>query len=284
MSNKVCFYSRKNHCTKNITKEHAVSKSVLNVLGLIGDGIVKADIIKKSSVLGCEAIVKDVCSKCNNESLSGYDKSGKELVEFLKVSAQNEPLIIPFGNSAFGWLLKTHLNFFRIVKDRLTGKAYKVSQKLKNALIDGRSFDNTLCFFLARQNHNSKAFWGDEPGRKMPSLHYNSKRIFFGDLIYSRLQILQLDTVLFFPVDSNYKNFARRFEEFIERWESDPVLQSQIDIEGYELIDIELLVKRNYFPLTQVMSPESLDRRLRPAFSSEDRVRLAGLMESKKRR
>lgn len=281
MSKKTCFYNRKNHCTKKLTKEHAVSKSVLKALNLIGNGIVKADIIKPP-ILDHEATIKDVCSKCNNESLPGYDNSGKELVEFLKANTQNKPLIIPFSNLAFGWLLKTHLNFFRIIKDQLTGETYKVSQQLKNALIDGKPFDNTLCFFMARQNHNSINFWNEEPSRKPPSLHYNSKRILFGDLIYSRLQILQLDTALFLPIDANYKNFSSRFEKFIKRWESDPALQSQIDIEGHELIDIKLLAKRKHFPLTQVMNPESFGKRFEKAFSYEDRIYLTKLLKSKK--
>ncbi|KOO16567.1 hypothetical protein AKJ18_02535 [Vibrio xuii] len=283
MTKKVCFYNRKNHCTKKLTKEHVVSNSVLKALELVGNGIVKADVMNNVPIIDYEPIVKDVCSKCNNESLSCYDESGRKLAEFLKLSTQNNPLTIPFGNSEFGWLLKTHLNFFRVVKDRLTGEPFKVSQKLKNTLVDGKQFDNSLCFFLARQKDNSRNYWDDESDKKVPNFHYNSKRILFGDLIYSHFQIRQLDTILFFPIDANYKNFSTRFEKFIEQWKSDPLFQSQVDLEGYELIDIDLLVKRNYFPLTHVMSPEMLDERLEQAFSAEDGAHLTKLIKKKSR-
>ncbi|MEZ9350687.1 hypothetical protein AB4182_03870 [Vibrio splendidus] len=281
MSDKRCFYNRKNHCTTNLTKEHVVSRSVLKTLDLLGNGIIKADVMKNVPVLDYEPVVKDVCSKCNNESLPIYDKSGKELANFLKTEKNNNPLTIPFGNSEFGWLLKTHLNFFRVVKDKLTGKPFKVSQKLKNTLIDGKPFDNSLCFFLARQNDNSVGYWDDVSDKKLPMFNYNSKRILPEQLIYSHFQIRQLDTILFFPTDGNYKNFSSRFDQFIKNWKSDPVLQSAIDIEGYELIDIELLVRRKYFPLTHVMTPEMLEKRFGQAFNAKDGAHLTNLMKKK---
>lgn len=278
---KRCFYNRKNHCAETLTKEHLVSNSVLKVLDISGGGIIKADVMNKIPVIDYDPVVKDVCTKCNNENLSNYDSAGKKLAEFLVDNAHKHLSIIPFGNAEFGWLLKTHLNFFRVVKDKLTGKPFKVSQKLKNKLIDGKSFDNSLCFFLVRQIDFSEDYWDEDSHKKIPILNYNSKRILIGDLIYSYFQIRQLETVLFFPLDSNYKNFASRFEKFIEQWKSEPLIQLNIDIEGYELIDIELLGKRKFFPLTYAMSAEMLDKRLGKAFSADDATHLTQLTKKK---
>jgi len=247
---------------------------VLKALDLSKNGVIKADVIRNSPILDHEPVIKDVCSKCNNGSLSVYDKAGKTLAEFLTTNTHNIPLTIPFGTVEFGWLLKTHLNFFRVVKDKLTGEPFKVSQKLKNKLIDGKPFNNSLCFFLARQIDESNNYWGDDSTKKLPSFHYNSKRIFTGDLIYSHFQIRQLDTIILLPIDANYKNFNRRVAQFIELWKNDPIVQSQVDIEGYELIDIELLGKRNYLPLTHVINTEMMGKRIGKAFTEREGARL----------
>lgn len=278
---KRCFYNRKNHCTETLTKEHVVSNSVLKALDLSSNGVIKADVMNNTPIIDYDAVVKDVCSKCNNESLSAYDKSGKGLVEFLVDNSHKKLSTIPFGKLEFGWLLKTHLNFFRVVKDKLTGKPFKVSQKIKNKLIDGKSFDNSQCFFLVRQIDCSESYWDDDSEKVLPMVHYNSKRLLVGDLIYSHFQIRQLQTVLFFPLDGNYKNFERRFEKFIEQWNSDPVTQLNFDMEGYELIDIELLGKRNFLPLTYAMSAEKLDKRIGKAFNADDATHLTQLMKKK---
>lgn len=270
---KTCFYNKKNHCSHTLTKEHVVSSAVIKSLEL-ENSIILADVMNNEPIRNHEQTIKDVCSKCNNESLSEYDNAGKKLANYLCDNKSNTPLTIPFGKLEFGWLLKTHLNFFRVVKDKLSGKPFKVSQKIKNNIIEGKSFNNSFCLLLVRQIDESNCHWDEGAVKRLPSYYYNSKRVFIGDLIYSRFQMRQFDTVLFFPIDANYKNFDKRVDDFIEQWKCNPILQSFIDLEGYELIDIELLMATNKLPIRLVMTPSMLTKRIEKAFNHNSITKL----------
>lgn len=82
-----------------------------------------------------EQVVKDVCSNCNNNSLSRYDAAGRALVEQLLPVADPTRLRIKAHRDTLGWVVKTHLNGLRIIRDVESGGFYPVADAIKKALV-----------------------------------------------------------------------------------------------------------------------------------------------------
>ena len=213
-----CFYNQRNHCVEQLTKEHVISNSVLKQLNKRESGsITQADVYNNKILFNHEQVIRDVCKKCNNISLSIYDNAGKELVINLINSTSNEPLNIPFTEAHLGWLLKSHFNFFRVIKNSLDNKPFKVQQRIKNALIKHKKIPTDSFIILARNLDNTPEVWGDVETKHslpvLPQIHYNSKIILPQEIVISRLTIRQLDTVLILPSNGVYKKFEKRADD-----------------------------------------------------------------------
>jgi len=205
-----CFYNQEKHCTEKMTREHIVSASVLKVA--FGDpirNISRADMFGSKYLVDHEAVVKDVCDKCNNVSLSPYDGAGKKLAKHLEDNKNITPLKIPFDNEILGWILKTHFNYTRVIKDVETNEAYPIKQSIKNNLIKSRAVSSDQIALYVQQWEEGDQFWDAENPENMHYLQYRSIRLRNQEMVMSNFRIRQFDTMIFFPSNGEvliYKN------------------------------------------------------------------------------
>ena len=108
-----------------------------------------------------------------------------------------------------GWIIKTNLNYIRLIKDREWKSAYPIKQKIKNSLAKNKELDISLFKFYARIWEENSDLWNAE-NPIAPYFHYKSIRLKKQKVFISCFRMRQLDTVLYFPVDKNYKNFDKR--------------------------------------------------------------------------
>lgn len=233
----ICFYNQKNHCTDKMTREHIVSASVLKVA--FGDpirNIARAEMFGSKYLINHEAVVKDVCNKCNNVNLSPYDEAGRKLAEFLEEKRDSSPLEIPFNINTLGWILKTHLNYIRVIKDRETNEAYPIKQSIKNCLIKGKAITSDQVVLYVQQWEENDSFWNPNNPENLQYLQYRSIRLINQKIVMSNFRVRQFDTIIFIPSDKNYKNFKKRVQSSFEELRS--ILNA-----NFQKVDIEKSIK-----------------------------------------
>lgn len=220
----ICFYNQKNKCSKKLTREHVVSASVLKIA--FGDpirNISRAEVFGNKALKDHEVKIKDVCEICNNRFLSPYDLAGKELSLELEKNQDSFPLIINFNKFTLGWLIKTHLNYARVVKDKEWGQSYKIKQSIKNDLIKHKSVSSNRVLLLVQQWEEDESFWNADSGGNIPYLQYRNMRFKNQEIFLSNFRIRQLDTLLLLPSNKCYKNFSERtinvLDEIKEQWD-----------------------------------------------------------------
>ena len=221
-----CFYNQKKHCPDKMTREHLVSASALKVA--FGDpikNISRAEMFGSKYLVDHEAVVKDVCDRCNNVNLSPYDEAGRKLVESLEEHKNTSPLEITFNMETLGWILKTHLNYTRVIKDTETKEPYPIKQSIKNNLIKSKPITSDQIALYVQQWDDDGSFWDAENPDKLPYLQYRSIRLISQEIVMSNLRIRQFDTMIFFPSNKNYKHFEKRiqssFEEICSEFNAD---------------------------------------------------------------
>lgn len=232
-----CFYNQKRHCTDKMTREHIVSASVLKVA--FGDpirNIERGEMFGSKYLVDHEAVVKDVCDKCNNVNLSPYDEAGRKLAQFLKDERDIFPLKIPFNTETLGWILKTHLNYTRVIKDRETNKAYPIKQSIKNSLIKGKPITSKQIALYVQQWEEEDSFWDAKNPENIHYLQYRSIRLISQEIVMSNFRVRQFDTMIFFPSNKNYKNFEKRVQSSFEE------LRSELNA-NFQKVDIEKTIK-----------------------------------------
>jgi hypothetical protein len=247
-----CFYNQKKHCTEKITREHIVSASVLRVA--FGDpirNIARAKIFGSKYLVDHEVVVNDVCEKCNNVNLSPYDEAGRKLARFLEENKNVLPLKIPFDNKILGWILKTHLNYTRVTKDKETNEAYPIKQNLKNSLIKGRSITSNQIALYIQQWAEDESFWDAESPEKITYLQYRSIRLTSQEVVMSNFRICQLDTMIFSPSNGNYKNFDKRVKSSFDE------LNSEFNA-NFQKINIEKSMKSGHIDISSLFGIEEI--------------------------
>ncbi|WP_447875603.1 hypothetical protein [Serratia fonticola] len=263
---KACFYNQKNHCVSKLTREHVISLSVLKVLdGENIDNIVKADIYGNKMLFNHDPTIKDVCQTCNNSSLTSYDEAGKELIINIINFKGTTPISIPFNKNHLGWIIKSHINFFRVIKNKQTGEPFKVKQEIKNCLIKNKFIPSHYLSMFARNLDNTPTLWDGGGGKTLPNLHYNSKLIIPEMIVISRLVTRQLETILLIPSDGNYKNFDKRVGKairFLELWGGQ-----------YEKIDINNLQRTGRLKFKKIFTIEEITPFLGKAFKNQTNKR-----------
>ena len=212
-----CFYNQKKSCTDKLTREHLVSASVLKVaFGESIRNISRAEIFGDKALVDHEAVVKDVCGTCNNDRLSPYDSAGKNLAISLEGRRDNTPLSIKFDKYTLGWIVKTHLNYVRVIKDREWSESYKIKQSIKNDIIKHKPISSNKLCFLVQQWEEEAPFWDAESEEKLPYMQYRSIRFRQQNIFLSNFRIRQLDTIVILPTNKCYKNFPARVASVIE--------------------------------------------------------------------
>jgi hypothetical protein len=166
------------------------------------------EIFGDKKLIDHEQMIKDVCTVCNS-NLSSYDIAGRNLIAFLKKNKYSKSLEVEFNKDLIGWIIKTHLNFIRLIKDREWRRAYPIKQKIKNSLAKNKELDISLFGFYARIWEENSNLWNAE-NPKAPYFYFNSIRFRKQKVYFSHFRVRQLDTALYFPVDKNYKNFDKR--------------------------------------------------------------------------
>ncbi|WP_133152346.1 hypothetical protein, partial [Vibrio lentus] len=248
-----CFYNIKRHCVQKMTKEHVVSNAVLKVA--FGDpirNVARAKHFGNKALLDHEALVKDVCETCNNVSLNPYDVAGKQLVTDLQGTQNSMPLQLRFNNDTLGWILKTHFNYFRVVKDVETAQAYKIKQVIKQALIERKKVDPTKYVLMVQQWEEQPHYWDASSVGNIPYLNYRSIRFKEQRIVMSNFRIRQLDTILMLPSDADYKNFSGRVESAIKE------MQSEFNAD-FEILDIEQILDKKSITVSSLLTISEIE-------------------------
>jgi hypothetical protein len=235
-----------------MTREHIVSGSVLKVA--FGDpirNIARAEMFGSKFLVDHEAVVKDVCDKCNNVSLSPYDEAGRKLARYLEDNKGITPLKLPFSINTLGWLIKTHLNYTRVIKDVETQEAYPIKQSIKNSLIKGRAISPKQIALYVQQWEEEEQFWNAENPENVHYLQYRSIRLRDQEMVMSNFRIRQLNTMIFFPSNGNYKNFDSRVESAFQE------LKGEFNV-SFQKIEIEKSLSAGKVDISSIFSIEEI--------------------------
>lgn len=251
MSYKVCFYNTED-CTSNLTKEHIISKNVLKKS--FGDKIKNITTLpNRKTLIDFEHMIKDVCSECNNNKLTKYDISGGEFTNYLINNTNKKD--IPFSNEILCWLLKTHLNSLRTIKDKETGQYYDISQKIKDYIIYPNKNDKALKYFkfyVELWEDNGKN-WNEDSSEKIQFFSYTSVRFFKQDIILSELRIRQLSTIILLPYKLNLRNFNTRCNSVIEE------INKEFNY-SFDEIDIKKAINKKTINIRSFLSQIIIDK------------------------
>ena len=247
---KTCFYSQST-CSKSLTREHVVSATVLKAV--YGDPIRCSTYLDSWSkaLIDHEQVVKDVCSKCNNFYLSRYDVAGKALIDQILPVSDPTRLRIAADRDTVGWIVKTHLNWLRVIKDVQSNSFYPIAQSVKTALVSNSQLPLTQLRIFVCGIAGKKEFW--EAGHpemkswlKISSMRFASQRI-----SVSQVLLKNLLTVLVLPCDADPEDFlARSNSAMYEFLTSFGVFFQEVDI-----LEVEA---RGFFELTKMLSTEEM--------------------------
>jgi hypothetical protein len=217
---RACFYAQPT-CVSELTREHAISASVLREV--FGDPIRNfasgEDLANGRALLNHEAVVKDVCRVCNNDRLSAYDASGVEFIRQLDRVHDTIGLTLSVNGWALGWLLKTHLNHLRMIRDRETQRFYPIHGAIREALIAHGEFPHDHVRLFMEGMMGEAYFWDAEDPRKVSWFHFRSLRFRSQRIAISDLRMKALSTLLFIPSDGDYTSFQSRVWSAIEECE-----------------------------------------------------------------
>ena len=206
----ICVYC-KGINSKKITKEHLISRSVLEaIFGQENRNITKSDLFGGKVLIDHEHKVRDVCDYCNNKLLSPYDKAGANFVKEISKSydATDKQLTVDF--KILAWLLKTHLNHIRIIPERGTKNYYPISQDIYTGIIKGDiSLFSRLKLFVEGWQ-GLPYFWDENDGKKIQFFSYRSVCFPYQKILVSNFRIKWLDTFIVIPSDLDYSDFEQR--------------------------------------------------------------------------
>ncbi len=213
--NDQCFYRNEN-CSQKMSREHIISATVLKVV--FGDPIrnsVKAEFRGNKTLLDHEHVVKDICQRCN-QNLSPYDTAGAELAKELDTFYDASNKTIPFSSEILGWIIKTHLNHLRIIKDRETNQIYPIDDEIKHNLISFQPLPLNKFFLLYNAIEGTDFFWDAESPRKENYFNYRSYRLKEQGIVISDFRFKTFRTWLVIPWDANYHDFESRTKSALD--------------------------------------------------------------------
>ncbi len=251
-----CFYAQPT-CVNGLTREHVISASVLKaVFGAPVKNIIRGEFLGTKTLIDHEPVVRDVCEKCNNVGLSPYDTAGVGLIKQL---ATHDPtgLRLFLSRETVGWLLKTHLNYIRVIKDRKTTQIYPIEQRIKSALIQQGKLPHPLFRLLIEGWVGEPHFWDAEDPRHIPWFGYRSVRFTRQRIVISDLRIKTLTTWFVIPSDANYDSFEKRVRSALAEAAQDFGFQLQ-------LVSPSQTVKDGYVDLEHVLPVEAVKKFIVP--------------------
>lgn len=207
-----CVYCLGKNSNK-LSREHIISRAVLEVVfGKENRNITRFDFVGNIRLLDHEHIIKDVCDYCNGKLLSPYDKAGVLLVKEIDsfYDATGKTLNIQFDS--IGWLIKTHLNFIRLIPEKNTKKHYPIKLKIYKSLIEKNNKMFKLFNFYIEGWKGEEYFWNKYDLKNIPYFSY--KHVYYPNqkVLVSNFRIKSFDTFLLIPSNANYDNFEFRKE------------------------------------------------------------------------
>lgn len=208
MVNKSCFYAQPD-CTTKLSAEHVVSASALRAA--FGDpirNVAGAELFGGKKFLDHEQVIRDVCQKCNSR-LSPLDVEGAKIVRHL-IGDDPTGLRLPINREAIGWILKTHFNFIRLIKDRATGEVYPIHPGLRDALVTNTALSTHLFTLCLEGMVGDTYFWDASDDRRIPWFHYRSVRFINQEIVLSEFRMKTLTTWLLLPCNASYVLYQDR--------------------------------------------------------------------------
>lgn len=134
----ICAYCQKN---KKATREHIIPSSIIDLFPEL-----ELAFRSENDYFEGEAVIKDVCSKCNNEKLSKLDKFGKNIVKdyFIKNYKKNDTIEFEYKfNFLSRWLMKLAYNSDRTYKRNVKHFRDNIDYILKNS----KKINNPISIF-----------------------------------------------------------------------------------------------------------------------------------------
>lgn len=247
-----CFYAQPT-CTPKQTKEHVISNAVLKVVfGNPIRNVVSANHLGDKVLIDNEPVIKDVCTHCNNVALSPYDVAGVSLVNQLS-GHDATGLRLQVSADTFGWMLKTHLNHIRVIKDAEYKDVYPISQILKDGLIRKESFPHGQFKLYVEGWQGEDFYWDENDKRKIHWFQYRSIRFKSQRIVLSDFRIKTLTTWVLLPSDNDYESFDERASSVLAEVKNDfgSDLQS---------VDTTQAINDGYLDITQILSLESIKK------------------------
>lgn len=163
---------------EQMSGEHVISRTVLKAIG--GEEIHNVTRLPNGKFLtDHEQIIKDVCVPCNN-SLSPYDVAGRELVLELDPLLDMTGCRLAINRERLGWVVKTHLNLVRMIRDKETQRAYEIDAGLLDALRNHQHLPQDRFQLLVEGWQTDQALWDVSDGKNIPYFGYKSVRSCFG--------------------------------------------------------------------------------------------------------
>lgn len=243
-----CFYQQPN-CSPKLSREHVISKSVLAaVFGSPIRNSVQSDVLGEKILLDHQAVVKDVCRRCNSD-LSPYDIAGALLVKELMPSFNAEGLRITVTRETIGWLLKTHLNYFRVIKDSLTQKSYPVDQEIKSSLINSHSLPCSKFKFFVHGIAGLPYYLDANDPRRISWFSYLSLRLLQQNIVVSELRIKCINTWLLLPVNGNYEDFDARVSSTLSELFNDWKVELQA-------LDVKRTIDNGFIEISKILNED----------------------------
>jgi hypothetical protein len=223
-----CFYQQPT-CSSSLSREHVISAAVFReVFGDPVRNVVTAELLGNKSLLDHEPTVRDVCESCNNVGLSPYDAAGIEFIRQVLPSHDPTGLRIKCNREAIGWLIKTHLNYFRVIRDRETDEVYAVNQSIKDALIQHKTVPVNRYRLLVEGWIGEDYFWDANDARHIPWFGYRSVRMRSQRIVISDFRIKTLVIWLVVPSDGDHREFNKRFRSALDEIRRDRGFRLQV--------------------------------------------------------
>lgn len=131
-----------------------------------------------------QQVIKDVCTSCNSQ-LSIYDSAGVDFVSPLLNVCTADGLVLPISQLTLGWLLKTHLNHFRLIRDHRTSEQYSVSGDVKRSLVARKlpPIDRIALFIDGFEGR--PYLWDPDDERRISWFAYRSFHFYAEDIVLS---------------------------------------------------------------------------------------------------
>lgn len=236
-----------------MTREHIISASVLRVAfgPEIRNVVMAEELFGDKTLIDHEPVVKDVCDYCNNTALTVYDDAGKAHVEELIGKKSLQPLEIYFDKYTLGWIIKTHLNYIRVIKDKEWDTCYRIKQSIKNDLVNRQSVSPNKFVLQVQQWEEDHTFWNADHEMRIPFFSYRSIRFREQEVFMSNLRLRQFDTMLFMPVNKGYKNFSARVDSVIKEIKGEWGYQ-------FQEIDVAAALKEKKIVIESVFSKDAI--------------------------